>query len=90
MEGTERLFEIKLPTRYSRNTKIRITADNHLLALKLAVRALKPDVPMLEVRRVDYKWQLLSLNGDRIGYIKELAPWERKRHEQEHERNGLL
>jgi len=73
MEQRDSIFEVKIPTRASRNTKIRVTADNHLLALKLAVRILRPPLPPLEVRPESDRWTLLSQKGETVGHIRKVG-----------------
>ncbi len=68
-EGT---FEIKIPTRASRNTRVRVRADNHLLALKAVSRVLRPDLLPLEVRQEDGRWKLLSSDGKAVGCIRKV------------------
>jgi len=72
MEEMENIFEVKIPTRVSRNTKIRISAYNHLLALKRAVKILRPDLSALEVKAESGRWELLSLEGKPLGYIRKI------------------
>ncbi len=72
MKETENTFEVKIPTRASRNTKIRVSADNHLLALKRAVKILRPDLSALEVKAESGRWELLSKEGKPLGYIRKI------------------
>ncbi len=68
----EDTFEMKIPTRTRRNMRIRVRADNHLLALKAVARVLRPDLLPIEIRREDGRWRLLSPDGKDVGYIKKI------------------
>ena len=68
----ESTFEIKIPTRASRKTRIRVKADNHLLALKIAVKVLRASFLPLEVKPEGGRWKLLSTDGKAVGYIRKI------------------
>ena len=70
MKEAENTFEVKIPTRASRNTKIRISADNHLLALKRAVK--NPSARPFCLGGKGRKWQVGALipGGKALGLHK--------------------
>ncbi len=66
-------YEVTIPTRGSDRTEISVFADNHLMALKKAMRTVQHCLPPVEVVPDEVTWRLVSLDGKLLGTIRRVA-----------------